>query len=175
MVRRLVSILGLVCATACAGTRHAPPAIAVAIPDIPVEPFVLVLPALGGGPCVGCLATSLTPDVVLAIEKRLAELKQRGGDCASYAAVLESSYRSGQITIRPYMWRVGPYLASGEARPSGEMILARDIDSLNVGVRTLDDLLHSMEHEAAHIAFHLTSGGSVPEKRANDYVEACRA
>jgi hypothetical protein len=175
MVRRLAAILGLVCATACAGTRRVPPPVALAIPDIPVHSYVLALTSMGDASCMSCVKAAFTPDVVLAIEKRLAELKQRGGDCASYAAVMESSYRSGQITIRPYMWRVGPYLASGEAKPNGDMILARDIDSLNVGVRTLEDMLHTMEHEAAHIAFHITPGGEVPEKRANEYVRACRA
>jgi len=174
MVRRVISILVLVWTTACAGTRHAPP-ITVVIPEIAIETATSGLPGFAGDRTYESSATSLTPDVVQAIERRLAELKQRGGDCASYAAVLETSYRSGQIVVRPYMWRVGPYLTSGEARANGEMILARDIDSLNVGVRTLEDLVHTMEHEAAHIAFHLTAGSFVPEKRANEYVHACRA
>ena len=174
MVRRVISILVLVWTTACAGTRQAPPR-TVVIPEIAIETLTSGLPGFAGHLTRGTSATSLTPDVALAIDKRLGELKMLGGACASYAGVLESSYRSGQIVIRPFMWRVGPYLASGEAKPNGEMILARDIDSLNVGVRTLEDLVHTMEHEAAHIAFHLTAGSFVPEKRANEYVHACRA
>jgi hypothetical protein len=110
-----------------------------------------------------------------AIESRVAELASRGGDCARYGSVLETSYRNGQITIRPYMWRVGRDLASGEAKPNGTMTLAREIDSLNVGVRKMDELLWTMEHEAAHIAFGLTSGEEASEERANQYVRACRS
>lgn len=109
-----------------------------------------------------------------ALEQRLVDLKTRGGHCSMYAAVLESSYRSGQITMRPFMWRVGPQLASGEAKPNGEMVLAREIDSLNVGVRTLADVLHTMEHEAAHIAFGVSNGLDAEKDRANEYVRACR-
>jgi hypothetical protein len=111
-------------------------------------------------------------DVTVAIEKRLADLKTRGGYCSSIGAVLESSYRSGQITIRPFMWRVGALLASGDGWPNGDMILAREIDPLNVGVRTVDDLLWTMEHEAAHIAFRIENTPN--EDRADEYVRACR-
>lgn len=114
-------------------------------------------------------------DVTRAIESRITELKQRGGVCSQYGAVLEDSYRNGRITIRPYMWRVGDRLASGVAGPNGEMTLAREIDSLNVGLRTVDDLLWSMEHEAVHIAFNVVTGVSTVEDRANPYVRACRA
>jgi len=125
-------------------------------------------------PCATCATLPVDSTVTRAIEKRVADLKARGGYCSDYAAVLESSYRKGQITIRPYMWRVGSYLASGEAKPNGEMVLAREIDSLNVGVRTLNDLLWSMEHEAAHIAFRIDTQGGITEDRANDYVRACK-
>jgi len=125
-------------------------------------------------PCEMCSTLPVDSTVTRAIEKRVADLKVRGGYCSDYAAVLESSYRKGQITIRPYMWRVGSHLASGEAKPNGEMVLAREIDSLNVGVRTLDDLLWSMEHEAAHIAFRIDTQGGITEDRANDYVRACK-
>ena len=70
------------------------------------------------------------------------------------------------------MWRVGSQLTSGEAKPNGEMILAREIDPLNVGVRTLDDLLWTMEHEAVHIAFRVEN--DVATDRADTYVRACR-
>jgi hypothetical protein len=114
-------------------------------------------------------------EVTSAVESRLAELKQRGGVCSRYGDVLEKSYRSGRITIRPYMWRVGDKLASGEAKPNGDMTLARDVDPLNVGLRTVDDLVWSMEHEAVHIAFNLTTGVEAGEDRANPYVRACRS
>jgi hypothetical protein len=113
-------------------------------------------------------------DVTRAIEYRIADLQTRGGDCSRYGRVLERSYRSGRITIRPYMWRVGQHLASGEAKPNGEMMLAREIDSLNVGVRTVDDVMWSIEHEAVHIAFDLPSGFESSEERANATVRACR-
>jgi hypothetical protein len=110
-----------------------------------------------------------------AIETRLTDLKARGGVCSRYGAVLENSYRGGQITIRPFMWRVGAHLTSGQAKPNGEMTLAREIDSLNVGVRTLDDVVHSMEHEAVHIAFDLASGNGATEDTADRYVRGCKA
>lgn len=109
-----------------------------------------------------------------AVERRLAELRTRGGDCARYGAVLERSLREGRIAVRPFMWRVGGRLASGEARPNGDMLLARDVDPLNPGVRTLDDLLRTMEHEAAHIAFDLREGTEGVD-RANGYVARCRS
>ncbi len=127
-------------------------------------------------PCADCNGVVPIPvDVTQAIETRIAELKQRGGVCSRYGSVLEESYRNGRITIRPYMWRVGDRLASGEAKPNGEMTLAREVDPLNIGVRTLDDLLWSMEHEAVHIAFNITTGVETSEDRANPYVRACRS
>ena len=114
-------------------------------------------------------------EITRAVESRIVDLKARGGDCSRYGSVLESSYRGGQITIRPFMWRVGSNLASGEAKPNGDMTLAREIDSLNVGVRTVDDVLFSMEHEAVHIAFDLASGNEASEVKANQYVQGCKA
>jgi hypothetical protein len=124
--------------------------------------------------CSGCTAMPMPSDVTQAIEHRIADLGSRGGDCSRYGKVLETSYRSGRITIRPYMWRVGRYLASGEAKPNGDMTLAREIDSLNVGVRTVDDVMWSIEHEAVHIAFDLPSGFESSEEKANATVRACR-
>lgn len=124
--------------------------------------------------CAMCSTVPVDSTVTRAIEKRVADLKARGGHCTDYAAVLESSYRNGQITIRPYMWRVGAHLTSGEAKPNGDMVLAREIDSLNVGLRTIDDLLWSMEHEAVHIAFKIDTQLGLTEDRANDYVRACK-
>ena len=114
-------------------------------------------------------------EITRAVESRIVDLKARGGDCSRYGSVLESSYRGGQITIRPFMWRVGSNLASGEAKPNGEMMLAREIDSLNVGVRTVNDVVWTMEHEAAHIAFDLVSGSEASEEKTNQTVRACRA
>lgn len=125
-------------------------------------------------PCASCSSLAVDPLMTQAIERRVADLKARGGFCSAYGAVLESSFRNGKITMRPYMWRVGPHLASGEAKPNGDMVLAREIDSLNVGVRTLDDLLWTMEHESAHIAFEIGTQAGLAEDRANDYVRACR-
>jgi hypothetical protein len=87
--------------------------------------------------------------------------------------VIEQSFRQGKIRMRPFMWRVGAQLASGEARPTGEMVLAREIDSLNVGARTLDDVVASVEHEAAHIAFDIAPGNG-SEAKASTLVAQCR-
>ena len=125
-------------------------------------------------PCTDCDAIPMPSDITRAVEARLVALRHRGGECSRYGAVLESSYRSGRITIRPFMWRVGTHLASGVAKPNGEMTLAREIDSLNVGVRTVDDVLWSMEHEAVHITFDLPSGDEVVEEKANQIVRACK-
>ena len=125
--------------------------------------------------CTDCDAIPMPADVTQAIETRLTALKAQGGDCSRYGAVLESSYRTGRITIRPFMWRVGTHLASGEAKPNGDMTLAREIDSLNVGIRTVDDVVQSMEHEAVHIAFDIASGFDASEAKANQIVRGCRA
>jgi len=113
-------------------------------------------------------------EITQAIESRIALLKERGGDCNRYGTVLETSYRSGRITIRPFMWRVGTNLASGQATPNGAMTLAREIDSLNVGVRTVEDVLSSMEHEAVHITFDLASVTEASEEKANQIVRGCK-
>ena len=125
--------------------------------------------------CADCGAIPMPAELTRAAETRIATLKARGGDCSRYATVLETSYRSGRITLRPFMWRVGTSLASGEARPNGDMTLAREIDSLNVGVRTVDDVLWSMEHEAVHITFDLASGIDASEVKADQIVRACKS
>ena len=125
--------------------------------------------------CAECDAIPIPTEITQAVETRIAKLKARGGDCSRYATVLETSYRSGQITLRPFMWRVGAHLASGEAKPNGDMMLAREIDSLNVGLRTVDDVVQSMEHEAVHITFDLASGAEASEVKADQYVRACKA
>ena len=125
--------------------------------------------------CTDCGVIPIPADVTHLVESRISVLKARGGECSRYGSVLEQSYRSGRITLRPYMWRVGRNLASGEAKPNGDMTLALEIDSLNVGIRTADDVVFSMEHEAVHITFDLASGNEVAEERANQIVRACQA
>jgi hypothetical protein len=125
--------------------------------------------------CTDCEAIPIPGEITRAVEARIADLKTRGGDCSRYATVLESSFRSGQITLRPYMWRTGSHLTSGEGKPNGDMMLAREIDSLNVGVRTVDDVLWTMEHEAAHIAFDLASGNEANEEKTDQTVRACQS
>ncbi|MBK7834248.1 MAG: hypothetical protein IPJ56_18240 [Gemmatimonadetes bacterium] len=107
----------------------------------------------------------------------LAALKAKGGDCAAYGAVLERAYRSGQITIRPYMWRVGVQLASGEAHPNGDIFLAREIDSLNVGRRTFDDprLVNGARGGAPGIQPRFTRSTAAPGDRADAPSRACRS
>jgi hypothetical protein len=109
-----------------------------------------------------------------AVEERVANLRSRGGVCGELATVLENSLTSGLITLRPYMWRVDGNLASARGESSGAMVIARDIDSLNVGVRGLDDVLRSAEHEAAHIALQIPSGDPVREARVDERVNSCR-
>jgi hypothetical protein len=124
--------------------------------------------------CVECSAPP-TSELAAAIAARVADLKARGGTCEQYGIVLEDALISGQIAVRPYMWRVQGNLASAEGESSGEMTIARDIDSLNVGVRGLDDVLRSAEHEAAHIALRIPSGDPEREARVEARVTECRA
>lgn len=179
MVRTLLCVVLVVtvsgCVTASGGTIMSPAALsALTFPHI--APFGDSIVTRGPS-CGDCevVANPLPAEITTAIESRLSELKQRGGACSRYGEVLEKSYRSGRISIRPYMWRVGDRLASGEAKPTGEMTLAREIDPLNIGLRTVDDLVWSMEHEAVHIAFNITTGVENGEDRANPYVRACRS
>lgn len=139
---------------------------------------VVSLPPVAASPsvaCDSCLGSGLDATIAAAIERRIVELRARGGDCARYGEVLDRSYRARQINVRPYMWRVGGRLAAASASVSGDMSVAREIDSLNVGLRTIDEILWSLEHEAAHIAFGIespTDGEGVD--RANEYAHACR-
>jgi hypothetical protein len=120
-------------------------------------------------------ASSESPDeLTAAIEARIADLKTRGGECEEFGAVLETALATGHITIRPYMWRVDGNLASAQAESSGELTIARDIDVLNVGVRRVDDVLRSAEHEAAHIALRIPSGDRSREARVDEWVNSCR-
>lgn len=67
----------------------------------------------------------------------------------------ERRYRNGRITIGSDVWRVGEQLISGEAHPDGATFLARETDPRNVGVRSFDEVVWTMEHEAVHIALEL--------------------
>ena len=168
---RIVVLLGLTSVASCTALGPgSSPALA------PESSQRFARPSPRAVACSRCTAEiPLPPELTRAIEDRLTELEQRGGVCSQYAEVLEDSYRSGRITLRPYMWRVGGRLVSGEARPNGDMTLAREIDSLNVGVRTVDDVLWSVEHEAVHIALRIAPGAEPHEDRANQYVRACRS
>jgi hypothetical protein len=172
LIAHLFALAGLV---ACTGaTSHSVTS--------PLAPAVLATTFRGSddaalraeSPCEDCDAVPMSPELARAIEARIADLRSRGGACAQYGAVLDRSYRSGRITIRPFMWRVGTHLTSGEAKPNGDMTLALEIDPLNVGVRTVDDVVRSVEHEAAHITFDLRDGLEGGEDEANRQVRACR-
>ena len=124
--------------------------------------------------CDNCSSAELGTVLLARSTQRVAELKGRGGECAVYGAVLETSVLGSRISVRPFMWRVGSRLVSGEARPDGEIVVARDIDHLNVGVRTIEDVLWTMEHEAAHLAFRISNGEDAVADRANARVRECR-
>ena len=171
--RFILPLLFLAGATACATAGRS--SSAAASPALNTEVTSSNLGARGELPCSDCTAIPIPSEITRAVETRIADLKARGGDCSRYGSVLESSYRSGQITLRPFMWRVGTHLTSGEAKPNGDMTLAREIDSLNVGVRTVGDVIATMEHEAAHIAFALPSGNESSEEKAVQTVRACKA
>jgi hypothetical protein len=173
--RSAFCVVGLISAVACVPSRSATSAsFSFPSPTSPAAGPNVDVPLRPDSSCADCNALSSRHELAQAVETRIGDLKARGGDCSRLGAVIEASYRSGQITLRPYMWRVGSHLASGEARPNGAMVLAREVDSLNVGVRTVDDVLWTMEHEAAHIAFDLASGSDATEEKVNQTVRACK-
>jgi len=126
-------------------------------------------------PCDGCAADAAEDEVIRAVALRVADLKARGGACQAYGAVLEGSLAGKRIVVRPFMWRVGGSLASAQALSTGEIDVARDVDALNIGRRSLDEVVHSVEHEAVHIAFAIPSGAEWNEMLVNERVEGCRA
>lgn len=173
---RLIALALALPLGACVSVRRAERSRAVATPvDAPATIDAGDPPSGDGAAtvCAACASELLTPEVSQAIERRIEALKLRGGACGLVGSALDRSYREGRIRIRPYMWRVGEHLISGEARPNGDIALAREIDSLNVGRRTLAEMLDTMEHEAAHIAFSITAANG-GEARAHGYVRACR-
>ena len=153
--------------TACATS---PRGIVLSPPPAPVRSGLTTVDA----GCDRCAPVAMRPEVAHAIEARIADLRQRGGNCQAYGETLERTYASGKIVLRPYMWRVSGSLASGTAHGSGDMLLAVDIDSLNVGVRTTDELLRSVEHEAAHLAFPSLGRDEAGEAEVDRRVNACR-
>ena len=138
-------------------------------------PATSVRPAILEEPVVPDSAAPVFDEVLtVRSTQRVAELKNLGGPCAAYGSVLESSLQEGRVKLRPYMWRVGGQLVSGEARHDGAIVVARHIDPLNVGVRTVDDVIWSLEHEAAHLTFRIPNGGGAPDDGANAVVRSCR-
>ena len=164
-------LCALVAATACT----AAPSRLSSRSSAPAAPRLETVSAPIAVTCTDCTSGKIDADIRGALVARIADLQQRGGTCAAYGDVLDRSLAADRITIKPYMWRVGRNLASGEGRSNGEMTLARDIDSLNVGLRSLDDVVKSIEHEAAHIALGVPSGVHVNEERIDGVVHSCRA
>jgi hypothetical protein len=159
-MRRRLAVTVVVGMMGCARAPAVAPTLPARIPD---------------GTTTERTVAELTSTERAAVERRIAELRGLGGVCAAYGAVVERSYAAGLITIRPFMWRVNQRLAAAQATRDGAMTIARDIDSLNVGVRPVDDLVWSIEHEAAHIAFEVPAAEAAEADRANEYVRACRA
>jgi hypothetical protein len=152
-MRVIVAAIALGALTACAHSRAPELAVRASAPDSAAEAAAFAA----------------------AVDARVADLKARGGECEEYGSLLESALASGHITLRPFMWRVDGNLASAQGESNGEMTIARDIDSLNVGVRKLEDVLRSAEHEAAHIALRIPSGGAMWEARVDASVRSCHS
>ena len=158
------------------GCVRAGRAAAVAAPLVEVAPAPAETgPRAIDARCDRCGPVPMRPDLARAIEGRIAALKARGGGCSTYGDVLERSYANGQITLRPFMWRVGANLAAGAATAGGDLATAVEIDSLNVGRRSLDDVLKSIEHEAAHVAFQIPSRDYAAEAAVDRQINECRA
>ena len=176
-LRSLLSVSALAVLAACTSAGGTASVSSIWVPQPSLGSLTATTNVAGADdlPCTDCDPIPMPADVTRAVETRIADLKARGGTCSRYGSVLETSYRRGRIILRPFMWRVGSQLASGEAKPNGDMTLAMEIDSLNVGVRTVDDVLWSMEHEAVHIAFELASGDEASEVEADRYVRSCKA
>jgi hypothetical protein len=167
---RALVVFGLPMLGACA-----PATAAVARPMLHAPASSALAPASVNRARPDPAAVPLPGDIAHAIEIRVAELSRRGGACAVYASVMKRSYREGRILLRPFMWRVEGRLVSGQATADGDMVLARDIDPLNVGLRTVDDVLWSAEHESAHIAFRIANDEVAGQDPADRYVRECRS
>ena len=162
IVRRFSLIFLTAFASACS-LSHAPSA---------RIPSVVQANAPESGAEAPSTESSLQQALVVRSNERVAELKNLGGECAAYGSVLETSLQAGRVTVRDYMWRVGGRLVSGQARPDGAIVVARHIDPMNVGVRTIDDMVRTLEHEAAHVAFQITNGRGADD--ASTLVQTCR-
>jgi len=160
-------------ATLAVALAPATPSVYVRAADLSVPPADLNASPAIAAPCIECATAPSEPEVLRAVATRVADLKARGGACSAYGAVLEESLATRRIVVRPFMWRVGPYLASAQALASGEIDVAREVDVLNLGRRTLDDVVHSLEHEAAHIALALPSGAAFTEGLVDARVSEC--
>src|SRR4029078_7148340 len=125
--RLTASLITLTAAVACASGRGTASASMVSSPT-KAERRSAGPGARSDVECTDCAAIPIPSEVNRAVEARIADLTARGGDCSRYATVLENSYRSGQITLRPYMWRTGSHLTSGEGNPHGERMLASEVD-----------------------------------------------
>ncbi|MHB8837810.1 MAG: hypothetical protein ACYC7F_02530 [Gemmatimonadaceae bacterium] len=169
-VSPLVCALLGVAATACVRTKPAPGPAPRAAPE-----REKVAEAVGPAPvCQGCERLTTDDEVLSAVASRVADLKARGGVCEAYGTVLEGSLAAQRIVVRPFMWRVGPNLASAQAKSTGEIDVAREVDALNIGRRSLDEVLRSVEHEAAHIAFAIPSGAAWNEALVDERIGECR-
>lgn len=167
--REAVSLIALALGlTACAGT---PARVCTAAP----APVRHGLTTMDAGCDSTCAPIAMRPEVTRALEARVAALRARGGACAAYADAPERSLADGRITLRPYMWRTSGALTSGTADGTGAMTLAVDIDSLNVGVRTIAELVRSIEHEAVHVAFPDLPRSADGEAEVDRRVTACDA
>ena len=151
---------------ALAGCAHPRPAVVETVPKADS-----VAPAR----CWTCTTIPMEDDLERAVTARIGALRDRGGACETYGLVLDASLRSGRISIRPTMWRHEGRLVAGEAAPNGDMNLAREIDSLNVGRRGIDEIIWTMEHEAVHIAFGIPSTTERDESVVNSRVRSCRS
>ncbi|MBW7935243.1 MAG: hypothetical protein H3C62_16875, partial [Gemmatimonadaceae bacterium] len=97
-------------------------------PQVEATPRATLVPAaidVRPGAPLAADVVPLSDEVRQAVTVRVAELKSSGGFCETYGAVLERSLATGRIVLRPYMWRVGPNLASAQAHSTGEIAVAR--------------------------------------------------
>ena len=163
----LVVLAAAAALSACASSRPAPAPAPVRAPAVALQGI--------DARCDGCGPVALPETVARALDARVAALRAIGGDCAAYGATLEHALATGKIVVRPFMWRVDGALASGTARAdNGEMAVALDIDSLNVGARSLDEVVASAEHEAAHLTFGGLPRDPNAEAAVDRRVRSCR-
>lgn len=172
MVKSVGVLLSAVVLAGCGAAR-------VPVPPAAPLPAPVVLAPAGDEEhartnCAYCEGSTLDGVLLARSTERVAELKGLGGDCAVYGSVLETSVTEGRVRIRPYMWRVGRKLVSGEATPEGNIVVAREIDPLNHGIRTVEDVLWTLEHEAAHLAFRISNLDDALADGTNARLRECR-